>query len=47
MITDYILIVKDNGKLRRCILNPILKGFTELYWNTKLPIILVINYKLV
>jgi len=30
-IIDYILIVKDNGKLRLCTLNPILKGFIELY----------------
>jgi hypothetical protein len=28
---DYILVVKDNGKLRPYILNPILKGSTELY----------------
>jgi hypothetical protein len=28
---DYILAVKDNGKLRPCILNPILKGSIELY----------------
>jgi len=31
MIIDYILAVKDNGKPRLYILNPILKGSTELY----------------
>ena len=42
-----ILKVKDDGKLRLYILNPILKGSMELYQNTKLPIILIINYGLV
>ena len=28
---DYTLAVKDDGKLRPYILNPILKGSTELY----------------
>jgi len=30
-VIDYILIVKDSGKLRPYMLNPILKGFMELY----------------
>ena len=28
---DYIIVVKDNSKLRPYILNPILKGSIELY----------------
>ena len=30
-IIDYILIVKDNNKLKLCILNPILNFFIKLY----------------
>ena len=30
-IIDYILTVKDNSKPRPYMLNPILKGFMELY----------------
>ena len=46
-IIDYILAVKDNGELRPYILNPILKVLWNYIRNNKLPIIFIINCKLV